>query len=162
MSFRNEKPHSRTFGLSGIWLFEACKAELWRHCASCKNKVGRSFRETFRRNLVDGNLFLMTLCSNKDSVCFLLPAWVGRRDLFTWDTFIFLYPNDFWVLPSGSLHPGSETYWVLWILGFLRIPSCSCFIPSKFGFFLWKYFSLHPVFLSLPVTSHLYGYSDFF
>lgn len=49
MSFRNEKPHSTAFGLSDIWLFEACKAELWRHCAFCKTKGGRNFRETFAK-----------------------------------------------------------------------------------------------------------------
>lgn len=47
-----------------------------------KLREGEASEKPLQRNLVDENLFLMTLCSNKDGVCFLLPAWVGRRGLY--------------------------------------------------------------------------------
>lgn len=100
-----------------------------------KLREGEASEKPLRRNLVNGNLFLMTLCSNKDGVCFLLPAWVGRRGLFTcrhcWDTFIFLYLSDFWVFPQAHFiqvlrHTGFCEFW-----GFLEsLLALASFLPN--------------------------------
>lgn len=49
MSFRNEKSHSRAFRLSDVWLFEACRAELWSIVHPVKIREGEVQRNLAKK-----------------------------------------------------------------------------------------------------------------